>query len=106
MTVEDKQDFAMAAPMSMDLRLRIVGAIERGSSIRQAVRRFAVSPSVAIKLMQRVRADRERRAGALWRAPAARARADGAAAALRGAGWSLDDPQRASADRSAAQKSP
>jgi transposase len=44
------------APISMDLRLRIVRAIERGSSIRAAARRFAVSPSAAIKLMQRVRA--------------------------------------------------
>jgi transposase len=42
--------------MSMDLRLRIVRAVERGSSIRAAARRFAVSPSAAIKLMQRVRA--------------------------------------------------
>jgi transposase len=46
----------MPAPMSLDLRLRIVGAVERGSSIREAARRFAVSPSAAIKLMQRVRA--------------------------------------------------
>jgi transposase len=46
----------MPAPISMDLRLRIVGAVERGSSIRAAARRFAVSPSAAIKLMQRVRA--------------------------------------------------
>jgi transposase len=45
----------MPAPMSMDLRLRIVRAVEQGSSIRQAARRFAVSPSAAIKLMQRVR---------------------------------------------------
>ena len=45
----------MPAPMSMDLRLRIVRAVERGSSIREAARRFAVSPSAAIKLMQRVR---------------------------------------------------
>jgi transposase len=45
----------MPAPMSLDLRLRIVRAVERGSSIRQAARRFAVSPSAAIKLMQRVR---------------------------------------------------
>jgi transposase len=36
--------------------LRIVRAVERGSSIREAARRFAVSPSAAIKLMQRVRA--------------------------------------------------
>src|SRR5918992_5183316 len=46
----------MPAPMSLDLRLRIVGAVEGGSSIREAARRFAVSPSAPIKLMQRVRA--------------------------------------------------
>ena len=45
----------MPAPMSLDLRLRIVHAVERGSSIREAAQRFAVSPSAAIKLMQRVR---------------------------------------------------
>jgi transposase len=45
----------MPAPMSMDRRLRIVRAVERGSSIRAAARRSAVSPSAAIKLMQRVR---------------------------------------------------
>jgi len=46
----------MPAPISLDLRRRIVQAIEGGSSIRAAARRFAVSPSAAIKLMQRVRA--------------------------------------------------
>ncbi len=46
----------MPAPISLDLRRRIVRAVERGSSIRAAARRFAVSPSAAIKLMQRVRA--------------------------------------------------
>jgi transposase len=46
----------MPAPMSLDLRERIVRAVEEGSSIREAARRFAVSPSAAIKLMQRVRA--------------------------------------------------
>jgi transposase len=45
----------MPAPMAMDLRLRMVRAVERGSSIRAAARRFAVSPSAALKLMQRVR---------------------------------------------------
>jgi transposase len=45
----------MPAPISMDLRLRIVSAVEGGSSMRAAARRFAVSPSAAIKLMQRVR---------------------------------------------------
>lgn len=46
----------MPAPLSMDLRRRIVEAVAHGSSIREAARRFAVSPSAAIKLMQRVRA--------------------------------------------------
>ena len=40
----------------MDLRQRIVRAVAGGSSIRDAARRFAVSPSAAIKLMPRVRA--------------------------------------------------
>jgi transposase len=40
----------------MDLRQRIVRAVEAGSSIRAAARRFAVSASAAIKLMRRVRA--------------------------------------------------
>ena len=44
----------MPAPLSMDLRRRIVEAVAGGSSIRAASRRFAVSPSAAIKLMQRV----------------------------------------------------
>jgi transposase len=46
----------MPAPMSMDLRMRIVGAVASGSSIRGAAARFAVSPSAAVKLMQRLRA--------------------------------------------------
>jgi putative transposase len=46
----------MPAPISLDLRRRIVQAVEDGSSIRAAARRFAVSRSAAIKLMQRVRA--------------------------------------------------
>jgi transposase len=53
--VETSGMWGMPAPMSLDLRLRIVRAVERGSSIREAARRFAVSPSAAIKLMQRVR---------------------------------------------------
>jgi transposase len=44
----------MTAPLSQDLRERIVQAVEGGSTIRQAARRFAVSASAAIKLMQRV----------------------------------------------------
>src|SRR5215211_4718369 len=45
----------MTAPLSRDLRERIAHAVLDGSSIRQAAERFAVSPSAAIKLMQRVR---------------------------------------------------
>lgn len=45
----------MTAPLSCDLRERIVCAVAEGSSIRRAAARFAVSPSAAIKLMQRVR---------------------------------------------------
>ena len=45
----------MTQPLSQDLRRRIVQAVVAGSSIRQAAARFEVSPSTAIKLMQRVR---------------------------------------------------
>src|SRR5215208_1690186 len=45
----------MTAPLSQDLRERIAHAVEAGSSARAAAERFAVSPSAAIKLMQRVR---------------------------------------------------
>jgi putative transposase len=53
--VETSGMWVMPAPMSLDLRERIVRAAEDGSSIREAARRFAVSPSAAIKLMQRIR---------------------------------------------------
>lgn len=46
----------MPAPISMDLRRPIIATVEDGSSVREAARRFAVAPSTAIKLMQRVRA--------------------------------------------------
>ena len=45
----------MTAPMSQDLRQRIVRAVAQGRSARQAAHRFEVSPSAAVKLMQRVR---------------------------------------------------
>ena len=45
----------MAAPLSQDLRRRLVSAVEGGSSAREAARRFAVSESAAIKLIRRVR---------------------------------------------------
>lgn len=47
-------ELTMAAPMSQDLRQRIVRAVAQGHSARQAAQRFAVSPSAAVKLMQRV----------------------------------------------------
>ena len=46
----------MTKPLDQDLRARIVGAIEAGASCRAAARRFGVSESAAIKLMQRYRA--------------------------------------------------
>lgn len=45
----------MPAPLSGDLRDRIVRAVEGGASARAAAARFDVSPSSAVKLMQRVR---------------------------------------------------
>ena len=45
----------MTAPLSQDLRARIVRVVEGGSSARAAAERFEVSASAAIKLMQRVR---------------------------------------------------
>jgi transposase len=46
----------MTAPLSQDLRQRIMTAVERGSSIRKAAGRYSVSIAAAIKLMRRVRA--------------------------------------------------
>lgn len=43
----------MGRPLSMDLRERIVRAVEGGRSRRAAAAQFAVSESCAIKLMQR-----------------------------------------------------
>jgi len=43
----------MAAPLSLDMRKRIVAAVEGGASRRSAAARFAVSESAAVKLMQR-----------------------------------------------------
>jgi putative transposase len=45
----------MTAPLSQDLRRRITRAVTNGSSIRQAAARYEVSPSAAVKLIQRVR---------------------------------------------------
>jgi transposase len=45
----------MVAPLSQDLRRRLIRAVERGSSAREAAARFAVSASATIKLVRRVR---------------------------------------------------
>jgi putative transposase len=45
----------MTAPLSADLRRRLVRAAEEGSSARAAAARFAVSASAVIKLVRRVR---------------------------------------------------
>src|SRR5919199_2351030 len=45
----------MTAPLSQDLRRRIIRAVEAGRSARQAAERFEVSASAAIKLTRRVR---------------------------------------------------
>ena len=45
----------MTAPLSQDIRKRLVQAVEEGASAREAAVRFAVSASAAIKLVRRVR---------------------------------------------------
>ena len=45
----------MTAPLSQDLRRRLVRAVEEGSSAREAAARFEVSASAALKLVRRVR---------------------------------------------------
>ena len=44
----------MVRPYSMDLRERLVAAVEAGESRRSAARRFGVSASIAVKWLQRV----------------------------------------------------
>jgi transposase len=43
----------MTAPLSQDLRRRLVRAVEGGASAREAAARFEVSASAAIKLVRR-----------------------------------------------------
>lgn len=45
----------MTAPLSRDLRERLIRALDEGSSAREAAARFEVSASAAIKLVRRVR---------------------------------------------------
>jgi transposase len=44
----------MVRPYSMDLRERLVAAVEAGESRRSAARRFGVSASIAVKWLQRM----------------------------------------------------
>ena len=46
----------MAKPLDLDLRARVVAAVNAGMSCRAAAARFDISQSAAIKLMQRYRA--------------------------------------------------
>lgn len=46
----------MVRPYGMDLRDRVVAAVEAGESRRSAARRYGVSASVAVKWLQRVAA--------------------------------------------------
>jgi transposase len=59
----------MGKPYSLDLRARIIGFIEGGGSRRGAADHFGVSPSCAIKLMDRFRrtgsASPDRRGGSV-----------------------------------------
>lgn len=45
----------MTAPLSQDLRRRLVRAVEAGSSAREAARRFEASPSAAVEIVRRAR---------------------------------------------------
>lgn len=45
----------MGRPYSLDLRERVVAAVEAGASSRAAARQFAVSASSAIKWVERIR---------------------------------------------------
>src|ERR671928_150156 len=79
-------EFAMTAPLSRDLRDRIVRAVAQGSSIRKAAKRFAVSPSAAVKLMQRVRRTGSTRPAKIggYRRPLLKAHADELRAVVSG----------------------
>ncbi len=47
----------MTAPLSMDLRKRLIAAVEGGQSCRSVAKRFGVAASTAIKLVARWRRD-------------------------------------------------
>ena len=76
----------MTRPYSVDLRERVVGAVAAGLSRRAAARRFEVSVSFVIKLVQRWRREGtvapERYGG--WKRPILAAHAERVHALLRG----------------------
>lgn len=45
----------MTAPLSQDLRKRLVAAVAEGSSARAAAARFQVSPAAAVSIVRRAR---------------------------------------------------
>jgi len=47
----------MTRPLSMDLRSRLIAAVEGGQSRRAAAKRFGIAPSTAIKWLARWRKD-------------------------------------------------
>ena len=59
----------MAKSYSMDLRARLVEAVDVGSSRREAARRFGVSASCAVKLIARVRSTGSAEPGRRGRRP-------------------------------------
>ena len=59
----------MAKMISMDLRARLVFAMQGGWTCRAAAERFGVSPSCAIKLLARVRATGSAAPGRRGRSP-------------------------------------
>ena len=61
----------MAKMISMDLRKRVVAAVEAGLSRRAAAARFGVSASCAVKLLGRVRATGSAAPGRRGRRPGA-----------------------------------
>jgi hypothetical protein len=94
----------MPAPIFMDFRLRIVRAVEHGSSMRETARRFAVSPSAAIELMQRCASPAAPHPTAMAGIAARSSSRMRRTASLRHPCRPLDHPLRAPPDRAEAQK--
>jgi transposase len=48
----------MAAPLSMDLRMRVAAALGEGETVRSAAKRFGISVASSVRIGQRQRAGR------------------------------------------------